>query len=352
MKKTLIFLLIALTLLCLSACNEANANGETNNKTDGQESTEGTTSETEDFEIYVPDLEASKFHGSVTWTDTITKEPTCEAEGEKTYACFCGETHKVSIPALGHDTVIDEAIPPTCTQDGKTEGSHCSRCNEVFVEQEVIPALGGEHVIVMDEAVEPTCSKTGLSEGKHCSRCGKIYVRQAEIPKKAHVMGDLIIDKEPTCTEDGKRHKACENCDYREEYIIPASHKYTVTEKDSTKTFSCNMCDRVVKNVEDIIILLQRNEDGTYTVEVSGGYGAVDYVWIAWTSMPTVNEGGAYHTSTPPFSFHVALPPILTYQSITIEATDELGQQSVYTFKLPTAELLSSEHRIVDKSTP
>ena len=46
MKKSLIFLLLALLLLCFSACDEANVNGETNNTTDGQESTEETTPET------------------------------------------------------------------------------------------------------------------------------------------------------------------------------------------------------------------------------------------------------------------------------------------------------------------
>lgn len=391
MKKSLIFLLVALLLLCFSACDEANVNGETNNTTDGQESTEGTTPGTnnsanstgettedtvskEDNTEKNPDSEEDKTddnfvveyvcpHSFLTfipsvngWTPNvkIIKDATCETDGEKVQKCYlCSEEVVLTIPALGHETIIDKAIAPSCTQDGKSEGSHCSRCNEVFIEQETIPALGGEHVIVIDEAVEATCSKTGLSEGKHCSRCGKIYVLQAVIPTKSHVMGNLIVDKEPTCTEDGKQYKACENCDYREEYSILASHKYTVTEKDSIKTFSCNMCDRIVENVEDIIILFQPNEDGTYTVEVFGGYGEVDYFWIAWTSMSTVNEGGAHYTSTTPFSFHVALPAtVFTYQSITITATDELGQRAVYNFKLSNAELISSEHTIVDKSSP
>lgn len=391
MKKSLIFLLVALLLLCFSACDEANVNGETNNTTDGQESTEGTTpgtndsanstggttesstNETEGTEkdsdsekkpsVSIPTIDpfvppttdpVECHHIFLNHNITITKPATCEEVGEKNGTClYCHKEITSTIPALGHETVIDKGIAPSCTQDGKTEGSHCSRCNEVFAEQEVIPALGGEHIIVIDEAVEPTCSKTGLSEGKHCSRCGKIYVIQAVIPTKSHVMGDLIVDKEPTCTEDGKQYKACENCDYREEYSILASHKYTVTEKDSIKTFSCNMCDRIVENVEDIIILFQPNEDGTYTVEVSGGYGEVDYVWIAWTSMPTVNDGGWHHTSITPFSFHLTLPStVFTYQSITITATDELGQRAVYNFKLPNAELISSEHTIVDKSSP
>ena len=53
-----------------------------------------------------------------------------------------------------HNIVIDEAVEPTCTTDGKMEGSHCSVCNEILKQQEVIPALGHDF-------------KDGI-----CTRCG------------------------------------------------------------------------------------------------------------------------------------------------------------------------------------
>ena len=45
------------------------------------------------------------------------------------------------IAPLGHDTVIDPRVEPTYDTVGKTEGSHCSRCGEVFVAQQDIPML-------------------------------------------------------------------------------------------------------------------------------------------------------------------------------------------------------------------
>lgn len=41
-----------------------------------------------------------------------------------------------------HEVVIDEAVAATCTRDGVTEGSHCSKCGEVLEEQTVIPGDG------------------------------------------------------------------------------------------------------------------------------------------------------------------------------------------------------------------
>lgn len=41
-----------------------------------------------------------------------------------------------------HTIVIDEAIEPTCTEDGLTSGMHCEVCGEIIVAQEKINALG------------------------------------------------------------------------------------------------------------------------------------------------------------------------------------------------------------------
>ena len=66
----------------------------------------------------------------------------------------CGDKEKNVTPQEHeHIVVVDQAISATCETPGLTEGSHCSECGEIFVKQNVIPALG--------------------HDGMVCSRCGQ-----------------------------------------------------------------------------------------------------------------------------------------------------------------------------------
>ena len=45
-----------------------------------------------------------------------------------------------------HTEVVDEAVVPTCTENGLTKGRHCSACGEVLVAQTVVDMLAHEYV--------------------------------------------------------------------------------------------------------------------------------------------------------------------------------------------------------------
>ena len=162
------------------------------------------------------------------WNDgVVTTDPTCTEVGEKTFTCKHNAEHTYTAPvdALGHDIVTDAAVAPKCTETGLTEGSHCSRCDEMTVAQNTVPATGhtydnnqdescnvcGEirdvtcehtNVIAIGEAKNPTCTEDGITAGEKCGDCGEIVTAQEIIPATGHteVVDDAVA---PKCDETG-----------------------------------------------------------------------------------------------------------------------------------------------------
>ena len=125
---------------------------------------------------------------------TTDKEPSCTEAGSKSHHCTRCKAKKdiTSIPATGHTTVIDAAVAPSCTEPGLTEGSHCSVCDEIIKEQEIIPALG--HDIV--NGICKNCKRTELQ----CMQSNHPYDNDCDQTWTIHRDGAVRIDV--TFTED------------------------------------------------------------------------------------------------------------------------------------------------------
>ena len=186
-------------------------------------------------------------------------KPTCTEAGktEGSHCSVCGKILKAQeeIKASGHKEVIDSAVEPTCTKPGLTAGKHCSVCGKVLVAQDVIPANGHDEVI--DPAVEPTCTKPGLTEGKHCSVCQEVLVEQKAIPASGH---KEVIDQavKPTCTKsgltEGKHCSVCQEVLVAQKEIPASGHKEVVdqavkptcTKPGLTEGKHCSVCQEVL----------------------------------------------------------------------------------------------------------
>lgn len=90
------------------------------------------------------------------WDDgEVTKEATCEKEGEMTYVCeVCGKTKTEKIEKTAHNDVVRYEEAATCTENGK-KLFECEDCNELH--SEVVKALG--HTDEDENGVCDVCSE-------------------------------------------------------------------------------------------------------------------------------------------------------------------------------------------------
>ena len=168
----------------------------------------------------------------------------------------CSTCNETEGEALGHNEIIDAKVEPTCTKDGKTEGKHCSRCNEVLLEQEKISQTGHKEETLA--AKIPTCMESGFTESKKCSTCGEILEKQTIIYATGH-KEEVLASKAPTCTENGLTPgKKCSTCGeiLAEQKVIAAfghteitvsGKAATCTEDGLTAGKKCYTCGEIIE---------------------------------------------------------------------------------------------------------
>ena len=187
----------------------------------------------------------------------------CEKEGSQRYVCSCGDSYIEVLPPAGHTEVTDPARAATCTEDGLTEGSHCSVCGKVLTEQQVISAA---HIPMAVAGRAATCTEPGLTEGSSCSVCKEVLVKQEIIQALGHSYGEWEVVQEATEGADGLKVRVCTRCNAREEKAIPGpAHEHTVvadpaveptcTESGLTEKKYCSACKAVLKEPEIITAL-------------------------------------------------------------------------------------------------
>ena len=231
MKRiTLFFCLVLVMLFCTSCFLFKKADNSTNSNNEEQ----GTNDQiTEDVT------------GTCTHVEVVDEAvaPTCTktglTEGKHCSVCNAVIIAQETVSAKGHNEVIDGAVEATCTETGLTEGKHCSICNAVTVAQEVISAKG--HSEVIDNAVSATCTEDGLTAGVHCSVCDTVIIAQTVLPA-THTWGDWETITASDCFFEGEETRACGACDEIDSRTVDTlSHSFVQNEE--TKLYACELCD-------------------------------------------------------------------------------------------------------------
>ena len=194
------------------------------------------------------------------------KPPTCTETGltDGTHCTVCGKDiqPQATIPAMGHtEEPIGAATAPTCTAAGLTAGSRCSICGLVLTPQQPVPPLG--HTESIREAVAATCTEPGLTSGTYCSVCHTVIKAQETIPPLGHTesIREAVAAK---CTEPGLTSgtycSVCHTVIKAQETIPALGHTESIreavaatcTEPGLTSGTYCSVCHAVIKAQETI----------------------------------------------------------------------------------------------------
>ncbi len=167
------------------------------------------------------------------------------------------------------------------------------------------------HTLVPIPAVPATCTETGLTEGSRCSDCGRIIVEQTELPALGHHYEDVVTA--PTCTEGGYTTHTCSRCgdSYVDSHTEALGHDWSSAEytwsadgKTCTVTLVCGRDHAHTITVPNVTVISSvktaatTSSKGVTTYSVSGtyqGYAYSDSMDVtdipALESMPAHKEG-------------------------------------------------------------
>ena len=194
----------------------------------------------------------------------------------------------IGVTCAHPNTHIENAIDPTCVQEGYTGDVVCDDCGFVTAGNIIVTAdhnfvyfsegedgtctkaayyyekctdctairqvetVFGEHEYVYDPGCEASCMKDGMTASEYCGRCGEVFVEGVVIPAPGHCV-EVILGYEATCYQDGLTDGAyCDICGeiLIEQEVIPGGHvesEWTACEYDifgrvSMEEIICTRC--------------------------------------------------------------------------------------------------------------
>ena len=169
--------------------------------------TESTTQAPAEKHTEKPTEPATQAHAH-SYTATVTKQPTCTAEGVKTFRCSCGDSYTEAISAAGH--IFGAYVynnDATEAADG-TETAVCTICGAKDTRTAAGTKIAHVHNYTAAVTKAATCAEEGVTT--YTCSCGHSYTEP--IAKTAHSFGDYIYNDDATTEADGTKTATCSVC--------------------------------------------------------------------------------------------------------------------------------------------
>ena len=172
-----------------------------------EKATEKQTEKPTEHPAQKPTEPAAQAHAH-SYTATVTKQPTCTAEGVKTFRCSCGDSYTEAISAAGH--IFGAYVynnDATEAADG-TETAACTICGAKDTRTAAGTKIAHVHNYTAVVTKAATCAEEGVKT--YTCSCGSSYTES--VPVIAHSFGDYIYNDDATTEKDGTRTATCSVC--------------------------------------------------------------------------------------------------------------------------------------------
>lgn len=172
-----------------------------------EKATEKQTEKPTEHPAQKPTESATQAH-THNYTATVTKQPTCTAEGVKTFRCSCGDSYTETISAAGH--VFGAYVynnDATEAADG-TETAACTICGAKDTRTAAGTKIAHVHNYTAAVTKAATCAEEGVKT--YTCSCGSSYTEA--VPVVAHSFGEYVYNNDATTEADGTKTATCSVC--------------------------------------------------------------------------------------------------------------------------------------------
>ena len=172
-----------------------------------EKATEKQTEKPTEHPAQKPTEPATQAH-THSYTATVTKQPTCTAEGVKTFRCSCGDSYTETISAAGH--IFGAYVynnDATEAADG-TETAACTICGAKDTRTAAGTKIAHVHNYTAAVTKAATCAEEGVKT--YTCSCGSSYTEA--VPVIAHSFGEYVYNNDATTEADGTKTATCSIC--------------------------------------------------------------------------------------------------------------------------------------------